>query len=73
MPIARVEMLAGRSAELKQQLATEMTALVARLCQSDPAHIYVIFNDVQHHDWAVAGRVFAPPAGGGPGIDKGPQ
>ena len=63
MPIVRVEMLAGRSAELKQQLAAEMTTLVARLCQSDPAHVYVIFNDVQHQDWAVAGRVFAPPVG----------
>lgn len=63
MPIVRVEMLAGRSAELKQRLAAEMTTLVARLCQSDPAHIYVIFNDVQHQDWAVAGQVFARPAG----------
>lgn len=61
MPIVRIEMLAGRSAELKQQLAAEMTALVARLCHSDPAHIYVIFSDVHHHDWAVAGRAFAPP------------
>lgn len=63
MPIVRVEMLAGRSAELKQRLAAEMTTLVARLCQSDPAHVYVIFNDVPHHDWAVAGQVFAPPVG----------
>lgn len=63
MPIVRIEMLAGRSAELKQQLAAELTALVARRCGSDPAHVWVIFEDVQHHDWAVAGRVFAAPAG----------
>lgn len=61
MPIVRVEMLAGRSADLKQRLAVEITALVARLCQSDPGHIYVMFSDVQHHDWAVAGQVFAAP------------
>lgn len=61
MPIVRVEMLSGRSPELKQRLATEMTALVARLCDSDPSHIYVLFQDVAHHDWAVAGRVFPRP------------
>lgn len=62
MPIVRVEMLAGRSPELKQTLAAEMTALVSRLCQSDPEHIYVMFSDVQPQDWAVAGKVFAPTA-----------
>lgn len=62
MPIVRVELLAGRSPELKQRLAAEMTALVARLCQRDPAHIYVMFNDVAHHDWAVGGKVFSAPA-----------
>lgn len=73
MPIVRVEMLAGRSAELKQRIATEMTALVARLCHSDPAHIYVIFNDVQPHDWAVAGKVFATPAAGAVANDAEPR
>jgi 4-oxalocrotonate tautomerase len=61
MPIVRIEMLAGRNPELKQRLAAEMTELVARLCNSDPAHIYVMFSDVQHQDWAVAGKVFAAP------------
>jgi 4-oxalocrotonate tautomerase len=61
MPIVRVEMLSGRSPELKQRLAAEMTALVARLCGSDPAHIYVMFQDFAHQDWAVAGRVFPSP------------
>jgi 4-oxalocrotonate tautomerase family enzyme len=64
MPIVRVEMLAGRSPELKQRLAAEMTALVARLCNSDPSHIYVMFSDVAHGDWAVAGRVFDNPSTG---------
>jgi phenylpyruvate tautomerase PptA (4-oxalocrotonate tautomerase family) len=53
-----------------------MTALVSRLCQSDPAHIYVMFNDVQPQDWAVAGKVFAPPgadaAAAGAGADHRP-
>ena len=62
MPIVRVEMLAGRSPEIKQQLALEMTQTMARVCQCDPAHVYVMFSDVQHQDWAVAGQLFAAPA-----------
>lgn len=58
MPIVRVEMLAGRSPAIKQALAAELTAVVARHLGNDPAHIYVMFSDVAHQDWAVAGRVF---------------
>lgn len=61
MPIIRIEMLAGRSAQVKQELAQEMTRTLARLCQCDPAHVYVMFSDVRHEDWAVAGQLFAPP------------
>lgn len=62
MPVVRIEMLAGRSAEVKQALAAEVTNAVARHCQSDPAHIYVIFEDVPRQNWAVAGKLFAAPA-----------
>jgi 4-oxalocrotonate tautomerase len=69
MPIVRIEMLAGRSPELKQQLALEMTQTMARICQCDPAHVYVMFSDVQHQDWAVAGQLFAAPTAS-PGQNK---
>ncbi len=58
MPIVRIELLAGRPAEVKQALAAELTAVVARHLGNDPAHIYVIYTDVAHSDWAVAGRMF---------------
>ena len=61
MPIVRIDMLAGRSAETKQAVAAEITATLARLCGTEAAHIYVMFNDVQHHDWAVAGQLFPSP------------
>jgi 4-oxalocrotonate tautomerase family enzyme len=64
MPIVRVEMLAGRPPEIKQALAAELTAVVARHLGNDPAHIYVMFSDVAHRDWAVAGRVFESPSTG---------
>ncbi len=61
MPIVRIELLAGRSPEVKQNLAAELTAVVARHLGNDPAHVYVMFQDVAHGDWAVAGRVFDTP------------
>lgn len=61
MPIVRVEMLAGRSQQAKQEIAAEITATIARHTGSDPAHVYVMFADVAHADWAVAGRFFDPP------------
>ena len=56
MPIVRVELLAGRPNGVKQALAAELTTVVARHLGNDPAHIYVMFQDVAHGDWAVAGR-----------------
>lgn len=61
MPIVRIEMLTGRSAETKQLIAHEITESMSRLCRVDPSHIYVIFDDIEHHDWAVAGKVFSAP------------
>lgn len=62
MPIVRIEMLTGRSAETKQLIAHEITETMSRLCKVDPSHIYVMFDDIQHHDWAVAGKVFSEPS-----------
>lgn len=70
MPIVRIDLLAGRTPAVKQGLAAELTALVARHLGADPAHIYVMFNDVAHQDWAVAGRVFDTPTNLPP--DQGP-
>jgi len=58
MPIVRVEMLVGRPPKVKRALAAELTAVVARHLGNDPAHVYVMFNDVSRGDWAVAGRMF---------------
>lgn len=67
MPIIRVELLAGRPPEVKQALAAELTAVASRHLGSAPAHIYVMFDDIAHHDWAVAGRMFDNPV---PGAEK---
>ena len=59
MPIVRIELLAGRSPEVKQNLAAELTDVVARHLGNDPAHVYVMFQDVAHGDWANAPTISA--------------
>lgn len=61
MPIVRIEMLAGRSHACKQQIAQEVTDILVRRLGSDPAHVYVMFSDLAHDDWAVGGRFFPTP------------
>ncbi|MBL0421090.1 4-oxalocrotonate tautomerase family protein [Ramlibacter sp. AW1] len=61
MPIVKIEMLAGRDAATKERIAVEITDVIARNTGAEPAHIYVMFSDVAPGDWAVAGRLFAPP------------
>ena len=63
MPIVRIEMLSGRSPQTKQRLAKEITDSMARICMVEPAHIYVMFQDISPQDWAVAGETFAAPKG----------
>lgn len=59
MPIIRMEILKGRSQEVKKALAKEVTEVASRHLQSDPAHIYVIFEEVEPADWAVGGTFFS--------------
>ena len=61
MPIARIEMLQGRSQDTKDRIAQEITALLARELQVDPQHVYVMFSEMAHNNWAVGGRCFSTP------------
>lgn len=62
MPIVRVEMLQGRPQEAKQKIADDITQALVRHAGVAPEHVYVMFADVAHADWAVAGRFFLTPA-----------
>lgn len=62
MPIVRVEMLQGRSQEVKEKIAADITQALVRHAGTAPDHVYVMFADVAHADWAVGGRFFPPPA-----------
>jgi 4-oxalocrotonate tautomerase len=63
MPTIHVEWLAGRSQEVKNQVAKELTQVLVDRTAVEPGHVYVIFKDVEPQDWAVGGVCFpAKPA-----------
>ena len=59
MPIVSVQLLAGRTQEIKDKIANEITDSIAKHASVDKNHIYVLFNDVEPQDWAVGGTFFA--------------
>lgn len=59
MPVVRIELLPGRSDEVKQALVDRITAAFQDVCGIDPAQLDVIFHTVDRSDWFVAGKSFA--------------
>ncbi|PDT04943.1 hypothetical protein CO666_09505 [Rhizobium chutanense] len=65
MPIVRIELLPGRSADLKAEIAREFTETLERVAGIKPEATTVVFVDIPPHDWVVAGKPLgSPPAGG---------
>lgn len=55
MPVIQVNLVRGRSRELKDALAEEITQAVIRTINAPPENIRVILNEVDSDDWFVAG------------------
>ena len=59
MPVIHVELLAGRSADQKRELAAVLTRETARIAKCDPAVVDVIITDIQKENWASGGQLYA--------------
>lgn len=59
MPLVRVTMVVGRTAAQKKAAAEAITRTMVEHCGCDPAHVYVIFDDVPATDWTVGGETVA--------------
>jgi 4-oxalocrotonate tautomerase len=55
MPIVRITLAEGRTAEQKKALAREVTDSVVRHCNIGAEHVYVLFDDVPPDEWLVGG------------------
>ncbi|WP_426172790.1 tautomerase family protein [Massilia sp. TWR1-2-2] len=58
MPVVRVTWFEGKDAVAKQAVAKEITESIVKNTGTDPAYIYVIFEDVAPADWAGAGKLY---------------
>ena len=64
MPIVRIELLSGRSPEIKAEVAREITETLDRVAGVKPEATTVVFIDVAPQDWAVAGKPLGGPQEG---------
>ena len=66
MPLIRVELFAGRSAEQKRALAQALTEATVRTLECKPEAVDVMFFDVQRSDWATGGQPWSERAAATP-------
>ena len=57
MPMIRVEMFPGRTAEQKRAFAKAVTDAFVQTCGGTPQSVQIVFQDVSKDDWATAGRL----------------
>lgn len=61
MPVIKVEMFKGRTADQKRAFAKAITDAFVETCGGTPQSVTVIYADVEKSDWAVAGRLASDP------------
>ena len=59
MLITQVNLLHGRSTEIKRKYATELTKVTCECLNVPPGAVRIIFNDMKDEDYAVAGILVA--------------
>ena len=61
MPIIRVSLYEGRSAEQKRDFAVAVTQDAVRTLKCSVDSVDIIFEDVKKSDWATAGKLASDP------------
>ena len=57
MPMIKVELLKGRTVEQKREFAEVVTRETARILKCAPEVVDIVFQDIEKHDWANAGKL----------------
>ena len=66
MPVIRIEMLEGRSAEQKRALVRELTDGCVRALGASPESVKVLIFDVPREHWATGGVLLSEKAPAAP-------
>lgn len=64
MPVVRVSWFEGKSHEMKEKVAAEITESIVRNTETDAKYVYAIFEDVAKSDWAGEGKLYGGPNAG---------
>ncbi|MFC4766448.1 2-hydroxymuconate tautomerase family protein [Effusibacillus consociatus] len=55
MPLVRIELLEGRTDEMKSKMIQEVTAAMARSLQIEEDAVDIIIQEIKRKDWATGG------------------
>ena len=59
MPMIKVEMFKGRTAEQKRALVAELTDAFVRAAGGTPQSVQIVLVDVDKENWAAGGQLFS--------------
>jgi len=59
MPMITVKMFPGRTETQMKALAEEITAAFVRTCNGEPAHVWVVIEEVPREHWAIGGKLYS--------------
>jgi 4-oxalocrotonate tautomerase len=59
MPIVKIDMTSGRTAEMKRELINAVTAAVKDSLQLEAREVRVLLNEVDPAHWAIGGETLA--------------
>ena len=57
MPTITVKLFKGRSVDQKREFADVVTRETVRILKCSPEAVDIIFEEVEKHDWAHAGKL----------------
>ena len=58
MPIARIELIKGRTVDQKRLMAKKITDVVSEIAEVPPDAVDVIFYEIEREDFASSGTLF---------------
>lgn len=61
MPFVNIRMIAGHSAQRKDEIARRITEAISEVTELPKTAIWVVFEDVARADWYVAGDSMIKP------------
>ena len=62
MPIVRIDLLPGRTAEVKQELVNRIVAAFGEVCGTRPEALDILFTEVPREDWFAGTQSYADKA-----------